>query len=156
MPIEGERRDDHALIPVIINGERRLITKDYLKPYDLDSAQDWVNGIRKGLDAAKDTDSWLDQHTIVELEKLVHTIDEVIAAGHRELDRIQAKRAHLHSKEAVVKYDDAINRLRTGIDRHVRMRTRVQTVLQRARAALAQQRVKSRSVPRETRSPADY
>lgn len=136
MPIEGERREDHELIPVIINGERRVIAKDRLKPYDLDSAQEWVNGIRRALDSTTDTESWLDQHAIAELEGLIRTIDDVIAAGHHELDRIQAKRAQLHSKEAVLKYDDAINRLRTAIDRHIRMRARVQTVLHRARTAL--------------------
>ncbi len=145
MPISGYRPTQTEWVPAIKNGKRIACAgPPESGGYSLESAQHTVDVIRKGLDGSQYLDEWLDPDTLEELTDLARDTDKVIAAGRRELDRIQAKREKIHSREALLKYDGAINELRLVIDRHVRMRTRIYTVLQRARIALTQRQREKR------------
>lgn len=132
MPIEGERRAGPELIPIIRDGQRDTVTKRRLISYDLDTAQALVDSAGRTLVPTGDLDPSVHRDLIDHLKEFVRAAEEVIAASRREVDHIQAKRSQLRGDQARSKYDEALNRLRITIDRHCRMKDRLQAMCARA------------------------
>ena len=126
------------------NGARGQVPEEWLAPYDLEAAQKQLTSINGGLDRGKDFE-WLDPLTLERLAQYARAADQVIAAGRRELDRLQGKRSAIHSDEATGTYDKAIQHLRIAVDRHVRMKTRILHTLTRAQKTLADMKRKERA-----------
>lgn len=140
MPIDGSRGAGPERIPAIINGKGTDVDPRRLTPYDLDSAQALINSAAGAFTYKNKGQLEIIPDVIDQLTEYIRAADEVIAAGNREVDRIQTKRLQIRSADAAGKYDAAIRNLRMIIDRHVRMRTRLQHMRERTRVGLAEAR----------------
>ena len=145
MSIEGQRRVGSDLVPVSRRGQRILAHPDRLKPYSLESAEALVSSVRDTIadnGYAGPQGRPLLADSISQLECFIRAADEVIAVCQQEIDRLEAKRNHLHSADAAENFDSALTRLKNELGRHQRTRARLATTLVTARDAGTQLRAR--------------
>ena len=135
MPIEGQRHVGPPNVPVINGGTRTTVHPDRVKGYDLESAERLVTQVRQTVATTGYEYRSMLQDQIDHLCEFARAADEVIAACGTEIDRLKSSRAKLHGDAPAERFDSALSKLEIAKERHLRMKSRIQETVTRARHA---------------------
>ena len=124
------------MVPVFKDGKRTVVHPNRVKPYSLEAAQTIVDQVRRTLTASAYQSRDHLQGSIEQLREFIRAAGEVIDACREEMEILQAKRAALHSTAAAEKLQSAFAKVKINLERHARMRSRMQETISRAHNAL--------------------